>query len=88
VDRDEYLTLKPSCRTICEYGPIGLDPNESRDFILGLLSPFEWLSRLVIMTPPSHCKDFVVFDKDHDLQWTFSDVAQFDAGCTFDAETG
>ena len=41
VDRDKTLSLKPSSRTMRLHGAI-LDPNESKNFILGLLNSFDW----------------------------------------------
>ena len=86
VDRDEDLNLKPTCRTMRVFGPMGLDPRESKEFILGLLGEFDWSKRLEKLAPPEHYKDFIVIDRYYELPWAFSDVSQFDKCCTFDAE--
>jgi hypothetical protein len=85
VDRDSNLNLKPTCRTMREFGEF-IDPTESKKFILGLLSRFEWASQLVTVRPPNHYKDFVVVDPNHDMPFAFSDIALFNKGCVFDAE--
>ena len=83
VDRDENLNLKPTCRTMRELAP---DPTESKRLILGFLKEFKWYNLMVTVSPPSSYKDFVVVDPTHNRPFYFSDVAQFDAGCTYDAE--
>ena len=65
---------------------MGLDPRESKEFILGLLGEFKWADQLARLAPPSNYKDFVVVDRHHRLPWAFSNVSQFDEGCRFDAE--
>ena len=85
VDRDGNLNLKPTSRTMRELGAF-TDPAASKSFLLGFLAEFDWAKQLVTVAPPRHYKDFVVVDPKHDLPFAFSDVAQFDAGCTFDGE--
>ena len=67
-------------------GHMGLDPRESKEFCIGVLGEFEWAGQLVQLAHPVHYKDFVVVDRYHDLPWAFSDVSQFEKGCSFDAE--
>lgn len=68
VDRDEHLNLKQTCRTMRTFGHMGLDPSESKKFIMGqVLGEFEWADRLARLAPPSHYKDFVVVDMHHNF---------------------
>lgn len=83
-DRKEgTLDLKPTCRTLMAMP--WTDPTHSRRFILDLLKGFEFYESLQVMPPVNSYKDFVVFDMCHKRPYSFSDVAQFDQGCTFDA---
>jgi hypothetical protein len=82
-DRKEgTLDLKPTCRTILQMP--WTDPTHSRRVILEFLKTFEWYQSLEVMPPIKSYKDFVVFDMVHERPYTFSDVAQFDQGCSFD----
>lgn len=83
-DRDpETLDLKPTCRQM-RLIPF-TDPSISRRTILDFLEQFDWYAFLEVMPPVNSYKDFVVFDMVHKQPHTFSDEAQFDEGCAFDA---
>jgi len=77
------LDLKLTCRTM-QLLPIN-DPTYSRRRILGFLQEFEYYESLQVMPPIESYKDFVVFDMCHKRPYSFSDVAQFDRGCAYDA---
>ena len=77
------LDLKPTSRQM-QLIPF-TDPTNSRRILLDFLKKFEWYAHLEVMPPVKSYKDFVVFDMVHKKPYAFSDVAQFDEGCTFDA---
>jgi hypothetical protein len=77
------LDLQPTCRTMRVFPET--DPTKSRRCILDFLKSFEWYEKMETMPPIDSYKDFVVFDKFHTRPYTFSDVKQFDEGCTYDA---
>ena len=83
VDRKKDLDLKPDCRTMIAHP--WTDPTASNRFIKGVLTQFKWSTKLEVLPPPNHYKDFVVFDSGHLKPFTFSDTALFDSGCEFDA---
>eukprot|EP00923_Selenidium_pygospionis_P023047 GHVN01039976.1.p1 GENE.GHVN01039976.1~~GHVN01039976.1.p1 ORF type:complete len:268 (-),score=25.54 GHVN01039976.1:73-876(-) len=76
------MDLKFSCRTMqtCPWK----DPTESRRIVLGILRDFQFYENLEVMPPVKSYKDFVVFDMCHKRPYSFSDVSQFDQGCTYD----
>ena len=82
-DRQRDLTLHKDSRTMKTFP--NLDPAESRDFLVSIISKYPWYQKLNQLNRIKNYKQFVIFEKSKELPYIIDDSKLFDSGCNYDA---